>query len=438
MKLLNDIFLTFFNKIILLVIGIALASATAWILGPEGRGELSIGIVFGTILVLILGFGAEMGCTYYAGNSKQPINNILGTQIFAFLITSLLIVGVGIGILNSSLSFVKKLPEIVYEISIIYGIAYLLFMYLSVMFMGMGRLLEYNIALTLEQLMIFILIIILCVKFPTSENAMVAYVIGTFIAAGWLLFKLVKTKSVQKITFSWLTIKACYRYGMKYYFAKLATLTNVQMGVIIISFFGTVTQAGLFSAGLGLISRMWIIPDTFNTVLLSRVLKDEVDVSGTVTKACRSTIIVMLIGSLLLILTIKPLVRIILSPDFLPVVVPIIILIPGVIMRSYSKIIASFFNGSGRPELNSIILFVSLILNLTLMVIFLPLWDISGAASATSMAYIVEGLLAIIFFCKISKLSWKQLIPGIADIRLANELISQKLMHMQNVRRKVS
>ncbi|NIO14083.1 MAG: hypothetical protein GTN78_17050, partial [Gemmatimonadales bacterium] len=57
--LLRDTVVTFGSRVLAIVIRVGIASTTAWLLGPAGKGELSICLVFGNLLVLGLGFGVE-------------------------------------------------------------------------------------------------------------------------------------------------------------------------------------------------------------------------------------------------------------------------------------------------------------------------------------------------------------------------------------------
>lgn len=423
---LKDTTITLASRVLAIVVSIGIASATAWLLGPAGKGELAICLIFAQLLVLGLGFGVDMGCAYYAGSKREQLGTVLGTQIVAYAVTATTVAVLGIACLNSSLPFVQKVPYTALACAIAFALTQLFFVFMTVLFMGLGRITHYNIARIGNQAITLIFLLGACWVIPNVTVAVIAYVLGSLLAGIFLLLVLMHGGLQSRIAISWRSITACYRYGIKYYFGKLATLVDIQMGVIVIAMVGTTEQAGLFSAALGLASRLWILPETLNIVLLSRVLTEQTALVGLITRSCRVALILTAAAACLLAILSKPIVAIILSPAFLPAVLPLLIMLPGVLMGCITRVLISYFNGVGRPEYNSITLLIGLAINVTMMIVLLPRWGLLGAATAASVAYITEAILAMLLFTKLTGQSWRGFLPRYDDIHAIMILIRQK------------
>ncbi len=421
--LLKDTTVTFASRVMAIVLSIGVAAATAWLLGPSGRGELAICLLFGQLLVLGLGFGVEMGCAYYAGREPEKIGAVLGTQLVAIGVTTVFVIGAGVACMHLPLPFVEKVPASALACAIGFAVAQLLFVFMTVLFMGLGRLTEYNLARIGNQAATFVFIVVACWITRSVTLAVVAYVIGSLLAGVALVACLVRSRLLSQITVSWRMISACYRYGIKYYFGKLATLVDVQIGVIVIAMVGNTEQVGFFAAALGLVSRLWILPETLNIVLLPRVLTGQSALINLVIRSCRVTVLAVAVAACLLAILAKPIVAVLLSPAFLPAVVPLMVLLPGVVMGCVTKVLISYFNGTGRPEYTSITLLVGVVLNVTMVIVLLPRWGLLGAAAATSAAYVVEATLAVLLFIKLTRCSWREFLPQVDDWRTIRSLL---------------
>ncbi len=416
-SLLKDTTVTFTGRVLGMLLGIGVASASAWLLGPSGRGELAICLVFSQLLVLGLAFGVEMGCAYHAGREPDKLDVVLGTQLVAFILTAALIVGVGITCLRLPLSFVQKVPASALACAIVFAVSQLLLVFTTVLFMGLGRLTLYNVALVGRQAVTLLVFIVCCWIAPDVTIAVIAYIIGSLAAGLFLVLSLARLRLASKLTVSWHMVAACYKYGAKYYFGKLATMVDVQMGVIVIAMVGTTEEVGLFAAVLGLASRLWILPETLNVVLVPRVLAGQTALVGLVVRSCRVAVIATMAAACLLAVFARPIVIILLSPAFLPAVSPLLILLPGVVARCITKVLISYFIGTGRPESSSVTLAVGLAISVGLLLVLLPTWGLVGAAIAISTAHMVEAMLAMLLFTRQTGCSWWEFRPRVDDCR---------------------
>jgi len=280
-----------------------------------------------------------------------------------------------------------------------------------------------SVAFTLMGIFLF------CWKSGSSEAAMLAYVISGFLTTAFLLTEMARKHKITVLVWSWSCIKDLYSYGFKYYFARMAQFLNVQIGTFVIAFLGTKADTGFFAAAIGLVAKLTILPEILSAVLLSRVVKGQQTSLALTTKAVRVVFWVILFVSLILALFCKPLVWIILSPKFLPVVVPVWFLLPGMLVRCCSKTLGVYFNGIGRPEINSVAIVCAVVTNIIMMYFLMPLYGISGAAIAATCGYLVDATVLIASYKFILHHPVSLLIPRIGDIRDFFVIVLNKWQH---------
>ena len=113
----------------------------------------------------------------------------------------------------------------------------------------------------------------------------------------------------------------------------------------------------------------------------------------------------------------KPLVRIVLSPKFLPALVPMWVLLPGTLVRSCSRVLVTYLNGRGRPEVGSIGIISAVITNVVLMFFLLPLLGVTGAALAATCGYVVDAVVILMFYKYSLRHRLALLCPRFSDVR---------------------
>lgn len=416
MGLLKDTTITSCSKVITLVLGLGIASANAWLLGPEGRGQLAVYIIVGTLLMIISSNGIEMAAAYYAGTGKHRLSNVLVGVIFVMITASLISVVIGYLLWFYQPAFIRKVSGFGLIFCVCYVPTLLLFQSMLWVHSALGNMKLFAAGSIICTAATLPGVLILCGITRKPEYAMLSYVMGTFLAGFYMLFALLRKHKLEKLRISFQCLKDLYKYGIKYYFARLAQFLNVQIGTFVIAFFGSMAEIGFFATAIGLVAKMTILPEISNVVLLSRVVKGQQASIELTAKAVRLTFWVILFASVILALFCKIIVMVVLSPKFLPVVVPIWFLLPGMLMRCCSKTLGVYFNGIGKPEINSIAIVSAVATNVVIMLWLLPLYGITGAAIAATCGYLADAVVLIAFYKFAFNHPVRLLIPRVGDI----------------------
>jgi len=435
MSLLKDSSIVFLSRIVTIFCGLAIASATAWLLKPVGCGELAVYTVVGLLLALASSGGIEMAGGYYAGIRKYKISEIISGLFFITLMSTVISAIAVYLIWRYQVISIDTLGPTGLTACVCFVPALLLSTSLWYLHSALGHAVVFSVSHIISQGSTAITIFLISWQTRSPELAMYAYVIGQSAAAVYLLFELARKEKLLPISFSFLCIKDLYTYGIKYYFGRMSEFVNIQLGTIVITFIGGAADIGYFSKAVALTGRIAIIPEVLNSVLLSRIVKGQEESLEIVAKLIRMVFWAIVVVCSVIAVFSKPIVGILFSSSFYPIIIPILLLLPGILVRSCSKVLALYYNGIGRPELNSYSLASAIVVNIVLMIFLLPHYGVSGAAMATSCGYLVDGVVLLFFFTRVTGRSIKVLVPTMDDI-VAFRVFFDKAIKKKNTNRK--
>jgi O-antigen/teichoic acid export membrane protein len=93
-----------------------------------------------------------------------------------------------------------------------------------------------------------------------------------------------------------------------------------------------------------------------------------------------------------------------------PSVLPLYFILPGIFSFAVLKIIWQDLAGRGHPLLASVPLLISVIVDVILVLVLSPIYNVSGTAFASTVLYTTASILALVFFMKETKISFREII----------------------------
>ena len=170
-------------------------------------------------------------------------------------------------------------------------------------------------------------------------------------------------------------------------------------------------EVGLYSISASVAEKLLIIPGILATVLFPKITSiSGKDANDLTSRVIRHTIIIMILASLFLIFFADPLISLFFGKEFLPSVLPLLILLPGMIAFGIGAIIAADLSGRGKPQYAVWSSITALIANVVLNIILIPKMGIMGAALASSISYWLDTTVVLVAFLNISKNSPKEVL----------------------------
>lgn len=163
------------------------------------------------------------------------------------------------------------------------------------------------------------------------------------------------------------------KYGVRAYFGNLAQFLNYRLDMFLVALFLAPAAVNYYSIAVGIAERLWMLTGAIATVLFPRIssLKDA-EANNLTPRVARHTFFIILIISLILAVLARPLVRILFGDAFLPSVIPLLILLPGIIVLGGAKTLTADMAGRGKPQFGTYAAFISLAVNFPLNLWFIP------------------------------------------------------------------
>ena len=423
--------ITFLTQISVFIFGLATSIILARVLGPEGKGIYTLIILIPTVLGMLGTLGIEIANVYFSANRRYKLSDIVSNSLVSSIALGLFVVLFfwvvsttdafqGFLAANNITPFYLWLAVLTLPILLLSG-------FFNRILLGREEIIKFNsVSIFQSILQLGLIIIFLIVLAQGVFGAVLAYVITT-VCIALLVTLLIKKLSKIRLAVNFELLKESLRYGGKGYIGNVAQFLNYRLDIFLVAYFLDVAAVGFYVLAVGMVERLWMIPGSIGTVLFPRVSAiDKTQANQLTPKVSRHTLFIVFILSIILLVLARPLIQLLFGTVFLPSVEPLMILLPGIVVLSFAKVLTSDLAGRGKPEFGTLAAFVSLAVNIPLNLFLIPRWGIAGAAFASTVAYGLATLVVIIAFRKLSKTSWRDilLIKG-ADFKVYTDMFSR-------------
>jgi len=398
-----------FSTIIDIVIKL-LSSVTgifvARLLGPLGTGDYSLLLALTGLISLISILGVNFAHVYFLGNKRYSLEIIEGNIIF-FVLIGFIIAILTLFILSNF--FVRLSFNNVYYfvITVFVILLSIISLHFGSILLGLEKIKDLKLVSLVSPMCMFFSFFIPFLLRKSISNSLL-YILVVFFVSHFLTiifyFSFMLSNKMLFFTFHFVKIdiiKDSLNYGIKNWIGNiLYGLTN-RLDFFLVAYFTSVTQVGYYSVAVSLSDLIGFIPRSFSSILLPKFSRlDNVNsekIAGIIIR--HMSFFVILLGFFFVIFG-KQFINILYSEEFLPAYIPFLILILGATFMSINGVLFNFFAANGKPQIPSIILFIGLIVNTLLDLILIPKYSIIGASFASTMAYILTTIIAIIVFVK--------------------------------------
>ena len=219
------------------------------------------------------------------------------------------------------------------------------------------------------------------------------------------------------------------RFGFFPMLLMLMTTLNYRVDVLMLNERVTDAAVGIYSVGVLLAERIWMIPDALKGVMESHLAKGK-DARETayVIRMCNSACLVV---ALFIILLGKPFMDLAFGPEYDGAYTVTLILLAGVFSMNYFKLITSYNIVMGKQAASVLMLGAGVVVNIVANLILIPRMGINGAGLASVISYTICSALFILYFRTVSGI-------GIRQILLMNRTDLSRLKERLGKRKKGS
>jgi len=394
----------FLTRITSFVFSFATSILIARILGPEGKGALALIFLVPSLLFVIGNFGLAEASIYYLGRREASLEKIASNNTFLSLIISAILMAVFFMTFSEihRIFFHDILPEYFY-IGVVILPLLLFISYASSILLSQGKIRQFNLV-NLIPVLVFPALFGFSLIF-SIERLMSAVATQVLSVATGMIFVLVFLRRLTRFRIIYCPelTKQQFGFGLKSYWANLMAFLNYRIDLFLVAYFLPVREVGYYTLAFGLAEIIWYIADSVSTVFFPKISSlSPAQANLFAPVVCRQTLFLTGLAGLGLLAAGKPIIAVIYGKTFLPALLPLMILLPGVWLLSLGKVISNYLSGQGRPEIAAVSASIVLFFNIVLNIILIPKLGIKGAALVSTISYALATLIVLVAFLKIS------------------------------------
>ena len=408
----------FGGQIAMVAVGIVNGVIMARWLGASGRGTLQILMLMPIVLANFVKLGIPQASVYYMRRRGASAADVASNSIWIACVTGGLAVGVCWMWRDWLLArFLKQAPPELLLPSLCLIPFMLLQFYLLGVAQAQQRFREYNLRqIAPNVLSLFGLIVTLVVLHMGVAGAVWVQVAIQVLMTVWMVVR-VHREAHLHLRWTGALARGMLAFGRKSYVQTLAATLHLRIDQFMCAYFLMPADVGLYAVAVNLGGLLDKIADAVGTVMFPRLagLGDS-EAHAATTRVCRHTLFVLALGAAGLALIAPQLPRIY-GRDYPGMVVPLLVLLPGMLPSGLYQLLTRYFTSRARQEVNIAAAGIAVVLNVALNWVLIPRYGILGAALANGVSYGTAAVVLLVAFVRESGLSVSEtLVPRATEI----------------------
>lgn len=373
-----------------LLVGLVLSAAIARALGPEGRGAYYFPILVVLTLQALLHLGLEPANFFLLSQRRFPFRDLVEQAgMFALLAGAAgLIVGLVSWVaLRDSLMAGVPLGHLALALAPLPLMLHTL--YLMGLLLLQGRTVGIQASvLAASAVQLAAMGVLLLASGGTMAVSAVLAVNSLALALLWGL-TVRTTAALTPISPRWHPAVAAeaLRFGLRVHGGMVLLFLGSRLDAYLVKQLLGLTALGYYSLALSLADLVSVATTALAAAVLPQQAKGTLAEAAEITaRACRVNLVLATLLVLGLATVAYPLVASVYGAAFLPSIVPLLLLLPGVALGSMTRPLGFYLLRTDRPLLQSAIIGLSAFLGLALSVALIPPLGVAGAAIAASLS----------------------------------------------------
>lgn len=401
----SDVSASVASQVGLLLAGLVAGVATARGLGPEHRGLLALATTIPSVLVVLAGLGAPVAASYLLAHGEARLRELgragaalalAGSAITALALGAVLLTGV-------DRSWFVDLPRSLLVLGCLLVPPTLLLASLVALLRGSGRLAAASTVEAVQGLVAAGLTVAVMVAGMGAAAVVWSQLVGVAaaLATSWAMLR-PDGLSLQPYASRGLLARML-GFGLRADLGNAMHLVGFRLDLFLVNAFVGTAALGVYAVATRLAELLFVLPYAVSLVVMPRGVLARRDGTGDETSALFTwTLVVSAATALLMALVGAPLVRALYSDLFATAYQPLLLLLPGVVAFGATNVLMNDVVGRGRPGAVSVVAVVGLVASVGLDVWLVPAHGVAGAAVASTVVYLVDSVLAVALYLRVS------------------------------------
>jgi O-antigen/teichoic acid export membrane protein len=358
-------------------------------LGPAGRGELAVVLLWPSILAAVGSLGIAEAATYETASRSSPVKTVVGSSLTVAAAQSVAIIVIG--------SIVVPMVHGGREAELVWStylfLAFiplnLLTLYAIGILNGLQQFLAYHaLRLMAIGLMAGGLVLLAVNRTLTVRAAVISYLLANAVTAVGALVVLARNGALS-ISRSRETIRRLLGFGLRSHTTNVASLLNERLDQLVISVLLVPASLGLYVIAVTLTSATTIIGYATEMAVLPIVAsqKDHAERVDTATRYVSRVLLGATCISLPMIVFTPLLIRILFGEQFISAVGVTRVLLLAAIFLSVNRVIGAVLKAANRPLDAGMAEWFSIGVTVAGLVLLIPRLGLMGAGLTSLLAY---------------------------------------------------
>jgi O-antigen/teichoic acid export membrane protein len=415
----RNIKLVFSTNALMLCAGVVTSLLSAWALGPAGRGDLIIVLMWPAIFSMVAQIGLPSAYRFWTAKRPECVSALFSNAvIFTFVMG---VITVGVAELMIPLLIGHRSEEVV-RLARIYLLVIPILMLTDLLrgllegarrftWVGVLRLILFGV-----QLGSFIILwLVGRLTVASASYTMVAAVVASLLLSFVAVWRELHPHWRPKLS----ELGTTLRYGIRDYPGVLTEFVNWRLDLMMLVGVASSSAVGLYAVALRLADITSTLASSVGDALMPEVAAAEKAEAATrvVTRSLRLTLAAHLSILVPLWIATPFILRFAYGEAFLPVTNVLRLLMVASVVWSAGAIVISGLNGLGHPGLSAIARMTAALVMVVALRIWLPSRGIQGAALASIVGYSVMFLVALFWLLRRRQVTlWECLRPRWGDI----------------------
>jgi len=391
-----DVGWVFGSSIITLILAFPINIIIGRLLGAEGLGLYAMTMVIYGIAMLFFGFGINAAVVKFVAEHKGDRDK-LNQVITNGLLNSFILGFFGIIILYSLSSNIanifnmQELEGLIKLISFVIPFAIINQLNLGVL-NGLRIMRSYSMVIITQSVLMLVSVILLIYLGFGIKGAILGVLFSVFFA---FLLSLFFAKKFFNFDFNnyMENTKKLLTFGFPLLSANILNLTNARIDVLLLGYFLTEREIGVYAIATMFLQLMLMIPMAIQKITYPAISyyygkKNHNAIESMINKCIKYTLIFLLIGGVVLAFLSGDIIRLLFPhrPEFLEGILPLIILLFMAVFRGPTASVGASFTSVGKPEIPLKIETITVLTAVISGIVLIPLFGIVGAASTVAIS----------------------------------------------------
>ncbi|MFC2040899.1 flippase [Chloroflexota bacterium] len=401
---------TFGTHVLGFMLGTISSVIIARSLGPEGKGILALVMLIPTILVTLSNLGIAPSNNYHSASGKYEMSTLVGNSFVLAGVVGVLVSVVFVLFWHfSPFNFFPEVsPLYIYVILAVVPFS-LLDSYLQGILLGKLKIGQVNLIAILGKLVNLLGLAVILLALNRGILSLILLTIFVRLITSLSFIVMIRRMTKYSLHFEPEVFKGTIGYGIKSHVANMSTFLHYRADQLMIGYFLGITPLGYYAVAVPIVELLFFIPRAINMVLFPEVAGSTPEKSAELaTMVSRYTVLVSLLLCLVIVGTAQFIVMVLYGEQFLPSVIPLLILLPGTFFYAICNAASSYIAGTGKVIFNTYGSLGGLTANIVSNLVLIPTLGITGAALACTISYSLESIYTALVFLILSRKNFSE------------------------------